>query len=162
MARRDFVIFDEIGSGNAPAAKKVNVAAGATAILSGEPVIRTLGAVTATQMATNSPVVGTTFLEGIACSDSTQTASVAGTVDVIPVEANVTWLVTPNSLTAWDTQAEYDALVGKRLLIDLTTGTFTILASDGATSGCVVEPLDILKAPAKVRISFRKALSVRA
>jgi hypothetical protein len=53
------------------------------------------------------------------------------------------------------TQSEYDALVGKRVLIDLTTGSYTILATDSANNGCVVQPLDISKQPGKVAFSFR-------
>lgn len=161
MALRDFTIYDENGfgfSGSEPFA----VAAGATAILSGEPVAKALAGTTVTQLATNKPVVGTDYLAGIACSNSTQTASVAGTVQVIPIDAPVTYLVAPKVAATWDTQAEYDALVGSRVLIDLTTGTFTALAADGATYGCVVEPLDITKYPGKVRVSFRKALSYKA
>ena len=53
------------------------------------------------------------------------------------------------------TQAEYDALVGARVLLDLTSGTYTILATDSANNGCVVEPLDISRFPNKVAFSIR-------
>lgn len=53
------------------------------------------------------------------------------------------------------TQAEYDALVGARVLIDLTAGSYTLLASDSANNGCVVEPLDISLFPGKVAFSIR-------
>ncbi len=159
MAKGDIKVhqsgpFGTIGS------KKVNVASGATTINSGEPVIRALGAAVGTVMLTDSPVVGTTFLEGISTSESTQTASLAGTVDVQPVMPGVIYLIAPTVAATWDTQAEYDALVGDRVLIDLTTGTYTILAVDGATSGCVVEPLDISIHPGKVAFSFRDGTRV--
>lgn len=41
-----------------PGTEKHNVAAGATTINPGEPVVKTLGAATVTAMATNKPVVG--------------------------------------------------------------------------------------------------------
>jgi hypothetical protein len=61
------------------------------------------------------------------------------------------------------TQSEYDALVGDRVLIDLTgtaaagTATYTILGTDSANNGCVILPLDIAKFPGKVRFAFRNA-----
>ncbi len=63
------------------------------------------------------------------------------------------------SAAAWDTQAEYDALVGKRLLIDLTSGAYTLLATDSANNGLIVMPLNIAKYPGKVAVAFRQALS---
>lgn len=140
-------------------AKKANVAAAATTILPGEPISWALGAATVTAMATNKPVVATDFLCGIATSTSTQTASLAGTVDYFPIQPGVTYLIKPNSAAAFDTQAEYDALVGDRVLIDLTTGSYTILATDGATSGCVIMPLDITKYPGRVAFQFRNGVS---
>lgn len=142
--------------------KRYAVAAAATAILPGEPVAKALGGATVTAAATNTPVVATDFFAGIAATASTQTASVAGTVDVYPLIPNEVYLIKPNAPTSWDTQAEYDALVGDRVLIDLTTGSYTILATDGATSGCVIEPLDISLYPGKVAFSFRNGVNYLA
>jgi hypothetical protein len=36
---------------------------------------------------------------------------------------------------------------------------YTILAVDGATSGCVIQPLDISRYPGKVAFSFRNGVS---
>lgn len=142
--------------------RKANVAAGATTINPGEPVSQALGGVTVTAMATNKPVVATDFLAGIATSTSTQTASAAGTVDVMPLIPGQIYQISPKVAATWDTQAEYDALVGKRVLIDLTTGSYTLLAVDGATSGCVISPLDISKYPGKVNFEFRAGVNVTA
>lgn len=158
MARGDIKILDQITS-QGMGARLFNVAAGATAILAGEPVARALGAVTVTAMATNKPVVATDFLVGIAATDSTQTASVAGTIWVNPIMPGVVWMMKPNAPTSWDTQAEYDALVGKRVLIDLTSSSYTILAADGATSGCVIQALDISRYPGMVAFAFRNGVS---
>lgn len=112
------------------------------------------------------PVVGTDFIAGVAASISTETASAAGTVEVIPVDSNVVWLIDPKVAATWDTQAEYDALVNKRVLIDLVsgyaTGKYSILASDSSTSGCSIAPLDVAKYPGKVAFRFRAALSIVA
>lgn len=158
MAIGDIQFYD-LSTVSLNGAKKANVASGATTINPGEPVARALGAATVTAMATNKPVVGTDFLVGVATSTSTQTASAAGTVDYIPLQPGVQYLMTPNAPTSFDTQAEYDALVGDRVLIDLTAGSYTILATDGATSGCVIQPLDITKYPGKVCFSFRNGVS---
>jgi len=155
MARRNIQVYSEAGFGW-PGSKKANVAAAATAILSGEPVSRAPGATTVTAAATNFPVVGTDYCPGIACSDSTQTATAAGSVQVCPLNPASSWLIAPKVPASWDTQAKYNALVGKRVLLDLTAGVYTILATDGATNGCVVEPMNISEYPGLVRFSFRQ------
>jgi hypothetical protein len=140
-------------------ARKFLVAASATLIYPGEPVTKALGAAVVTPMATNKPVVATDFLAGIAATESTNTAGAAGEVWVYPLVPGVIYLMKPNSAAAFDTQAEYDALVGDRVLIDLTAGEYTILATDGATSGCVIEALDVAKYPGMVAFSFRNGVS---
>lgn len=134
------------------------VAAGATAIYAGEPVVVSGlgGAQTVEAAATATPVVGTDYVVGIAQTNSTQTASVAGVVDVLPLTSGTTYLINATDATAVDTQAEYDALVGSRLVFDLTTGVYTLdTTTDGATNGCVVVPLDINRYPGKVAFAFR-------
>ena len=137
---------------------KYTVAASATLINEGEPVSKALGNSSGKVVApasTNTPVVGTDYYAGIAASTSTNTASAAGTVDVWPMDTSTTWLISPKVAATWDTQAEYDALVGARVLLDLTSSSYTILASDGANNGCVVMPLDISVYPGKVAFRFR-------
>lgn len=158
MAIGDITILEQ-NSSMGRGARRYNVAAGATAINAGEPVARALGAVSVTAAATNTPVVGTDYYAGVALTNSTQTASVAGVVDVLPLNSGTTFLISPNSAAAYDTQAEYDALVGKRVVIDLTTGSYTILATDSANNGLVIMPLDIAKYPGKVAFAFRSGVS---
>src|SRR6185295_19033957 len=154
---KDSSAFEGVG------ALRFLVAAGATAIKAGEPVSCPLGAVQAAiPMATNNPVVGTIYVAGVAAIDSTQTASVAGYVDCYPVNPATVFLIAPKVAATFDTQAEYDALVGSRVLLDLTSSTYTILATDGATYGCVIRPLDVFKYPGKVAFSFRAAASYMA
>jgi len=165
--------FGNVGS------KKYNVAANASnygtgtsyvpAFRSGEPVITDLGTpivlplYRATTSGNSKPVVATDYLAGIACSKSTETDTAAGTVEVEPIESNAVYLIDPKTAATWDTQTEYDALVGQRMLIELSSGysggKYCLLASDGATYGCVVQPLDVLKHPGKIAISFRWGLS---
>lgn len=159
MTLGDITILAQASSQGGRGSRLYNVAAGATAIYAGEPVIRALGATSVTVMLTNSPVVATTYVVGIAETTSTHTASAAGTVQVYPTTNQTTWLIAPKVAATFDTQAEYDALVGARVLIDLTSGVYTILAADGATYGCVIQPLDVAKYPGKVAFSFRNGCS---
>jgi hypothetical protein len=162
MAKGDIVerqagAFGTIGS------RRFQVQAGAAAsINAGEPVAKALGAQYVTAMATSKPVVATDFLAGIAASTSTDTASADGVVDVFPIVAGQVWLITPKTATAWDTQAEYNALIGDRVTIDLTGGSYTLNATDGATNGCVIENLNIIEVPGKVAFAFRLALAYTA
>ncbi len=153
MASGDIVLLNQ---SLATGGKRYNVASGTTASINpGEPVTRALGGIVVSAMATNKPVVATDFLAGIALTTSNETASAAGYVMVQDLLPGQVWLISPKVAATWDTQSEYDALVGKRVLIDLTTGSYTLLAADGATSGCVVEWLDVSKHPGKVAFSFR-------
>lgn len=144
-------------------ARPQQVASGSAASINpGEPVGKTLGSQYVATLATNKPVVGTDFLAGVSTSTSSDTASAAGTVEVTPIDNLDVWLISPKVPTSWDTQAEYNALVGARVLLDKTAGVYTILAADGSTNGCVVENLDITKYPGKVAFSFRGGLSYLA
>lgn len=135
------------------------VAASATLIYPGEPVAKALAGVAVTPAANNTPVVGTNYFAGIATTTSTNTSTAGGVVSVSKFVSGVTYLIKPKVAATWDTQSEYDALVGSRVLLDLTASTYTILASDGATNGCVVMPLDISKFPGKVRFAFRNGVN---
>jgi len=158
----DIQFYDE-GQFGLPGSKKFTVASGTTSsIKAGEPVLKALGNATGNVVSvftTNKPEVATDFLAGISASTSTETTTAAGTVEVVPLVPGVTYLVSPKVAATWDTQAEYDALVGARVLLDVTNGVITILAADGANNGCVVEPLDIRKYPGKVRFSLRQGLN---
>ena len=165
MALNDFRPYDE---GTAlPGSKRYKVVAGrAAAIKAGEFVLKGLATTSATAWtpggATSSakPVVATDYLLGLATSTSTETTSATGVVDVMPNLNGMTYLGNPDTAASWDTQAEYDALVGSRVLFKYSaTGVFTILASDSATSGVVIEPLDITLHPGKVRFSLRQGLN---
>jgi len=143
------------------------VAAGAVAsIKAGEFVLKTLGSAYVTVWtASNSakPVVGTDYLAGYSMSDSTETASADGYVEIMELTPGQQFLMNPDVAATWDTQAEYDALVGDRVLLKTSsTGVQTLLASDSATSGIVIMPLDITKFPGKVAVSIRAGASYLA
>lgn len=165
MSIGDFVVQESSSANGGRGSRTYNVATGSTVINPGEPVVRSLGAAVVTRMygsgatGTAAPAVGTDYVVGIAQTTSSNTTSVAGTVQVLPLNSGVTFLANPNSAAAFDTQAEYDALVGDRVLVDLTSGAYTVLGSDSANNGLVIMPLDVAKYPGKVAVAFRAALS---
>lgn len=146
-----------------------NVAAG-TPIYAGDPVQMDLGGASVYPAVTNFPTVGTSYLVGVAETSSTNTTSAAGTVVVTPTATGDTMIIAPDVAATWDTQAEYDALVGDRVLIKNsvsvtstpTSGTYTLLASDSANNGCVVQTLNVFVTPGRVAFAFRNGANVLA
>lgn len=154
MAAGDINIYKANGT---QGSRRFAVAAGATAILAGEPVVKALGAVSVTAAADGTPVVGTDYVVGIAASNSTQTASVAGYVDVTVLTPGMVIAGKPKTAASWDTQSEYNALTGKRVVFDLTSGSYTIDATDDATNGLVVEYVNVTENPNLVAVAVRNA-----
>ena len=157
MAIGDIQPYENANSGKMAGAIKMLVQAGSTGadgtvsrIQPGEPVTRAAGVAYVLAAANNS---GTTTLRiaGVAASKSTETASVDGTVDVIPPAPGQLWKCKWKTTGAdWATQAEYNAHIGDRMLIDNTSGNYTILASDGASQACIVAYNDISINPGMV------------
>ena len=87
------------------------------------------------------PIVGSGHrFAGIAKSDSTDTATVAGIVQVwLPLPGIIYSGKAKTSSTA-DTQAEINALQGKRVVLDLTSTTWSVdaAATDAITNGIVI------------------------
>ena len=160
MALGDITLYDE-GAFGYPGDFEIAVASSATLINAGEPVLRVLGSTgnVVSPLATSEPTSADAshLWGGLAATTSTNTGSAAGTVKVMKTVPGVTYLIKPKTAASWDTQAEYDALVGSRMTIDLTAGSYTLNATDNAANGCIVEPLDIAKYPGKVRFSLRVA-----
>ncbi len=159
MSIGDFTVLEQAclaGRG----ARTYRVAAGATTIYPGEPVV--FGGptqVTVRAMATSNPIAGSDYFVGIAATTSTQTSGTAGVVGVYPSDSAITWLVSPKTATSWDTQSEYNALVNQNITIDLTSGVYTANASNGTDNGVKVMPLDIIEHPGKVAVAFRDGAS---
>ncbi len=172
MALGDLVVKEQnvyTGRGG----RQYYVAAG-TAINAGEPVqVTALGqlANSAVQPAlTNFPDQTAHLMVGVAATTATNTTSATGVITVTPVNSALVYLANPDTAATWNTQAKYDALVGARVLLKNnvsvtstpTSGTYTVLASDSANNGCVVQPLDISKYPGKVAICFREGCNFLA
>lgn len=163
MAINDISVYDEAIV--LPGSKEFKVAAGATVINTGEPVAKQLGTsgTSVAALATSKPLVGTDYLAGIATSTSTNTSLAAGIVEVTPVSSpNVTFLCAAKTSTDVDSQAKYDALVGSRVTLDLTSTTYTVNTTDSSGNGLVIEPLDITRFPGKIRFSVRAGASYLA
>ena len=167
MAIGDVRVYKQ-GVFGTPGSKPHQVASGGTppAINAGEPVAKTAGNQYVITMAPSKPLVtdapNTTGIAGIAQTNSTETTTLDGSVDVMPIFPGQIWLIAPKTAATWNTQAKYNALVGYRITLDKTTGTYTANASDSAANGCIVENLNIFKYPASVAFSFRLALSYQA
>lgn len=164
MASGDIVPYNDGNFGKAGGVPH-QVASGGTppAINAGEMVLKTLGNQYVIAMANAKPVVATDFIAGISETASTETASADGTVRVTPYSAGQIWLISPKTpanfgLTAGSVnQTTYNAKVGQRVTIDVTSGVLTINSTDGSTNGCVVENLDVVAFPGKVAFSIREA-----
>lgn len=162
MALGNIIPFENSNAASMNGALPYVVASGTTAsINSGEPVtISNTRPANVARMATNSPTA-TLRVVGVAASTSTETLSVAGLVVVVPAAQGQIWLIAPKVLATWNTQALYNALVGARVLIDLTSGVFTLLAADAAGNGCIVEYLDVAKYPGMVAYSWSSLVDYR-
>jgi hypothetical protein len=122
-------------------------------------------------------------LLGVASTTSTETTSgnIGGAVSVTPIDEPLTYLISTQAtslffgLNATGTngntpQQVYDSTVGYRTTFNRIGGvgagqlggTYYINASDASAGGLIVEELDIVKFPGKVRFSFRNGLSYRA
>lgn len=173
MASGDLTILEQ-NSEMSRGGRLYNVAAG-TPILAGEPVQQlTTTSVAVIPSRDSTPVVGLSgvagLFVGVATTNSTNTTTAAGTVNVLPANSGIVYLINPAVAASWDTQAEYDALVGKHVLLqngaqklayvaNVNAGTYSVLASDSANNGVVVMAMNILEHPGKVAIAFRTRTS---
>ncbi len=160
MALGDIIELESTNVGSR-GSRTYQVDAQATIINAGEPVARALGATSVTACATNAGQVGTDYIVGIAQTTSNNVAAsnIAGTVEVLPLNNGSTFLIKPKVAATYATQALYNNLVGKRVLIDLTSSSYTLLASDSSGNGLVIQALDVARYPGKVAFAFRAALS---
>lgn len=102
-------------------------------------------------------VIGTDDLIGIAFNTSTQTASADGTVRYQKFYPGTIYYAAAKSAAAVATQALYDALLGKRVLMDVTAGVQTVdtAAADSANNAIYIVPIDIEAYPGMVAFEVR-------
>jgi len=108
---------------------------GATGSVTGTVILAADGDPTTVGTATN------THFAGLAKSDSSETASAAGTVLVWSPIPGILYKAKAKSSAAADTAAEIRALANKRVILDLTANVFTVdtAATDAITNGIVIE-----------------------
>jgi len=136
MAKFNVRIVDQAGHNVIPTVKW-QTEANATAILAGEPVkLKAAGSPYVIPLADAEPAIGTTTqVVGIAASDSTQTASADGSVEVYIPLPGVVYSAKAKTASTVDTQAELDALVGDNVVFDLTGTAYTVDAAAGNAAG---------------------------
>ncbi len=169
MALGDIVIYRQASAGGGAGSRPMIARASAAQIQAGEPITIVAGATAVVPNQVNNLLViapspysmtGTGLL-GIAQTTATNTATLPGYVEYVPTGSGTVWLINAKTSSEVDTQAEYDALVGHRVLIDLTAGVYTMLTSDSAANGCIIQPLDVVKFPGKVAFTFVDEISAQ-
>lgn len=133
MAKND-VRIREWGSARVqsfPVQDRTSSSAAAT-IKPGEPVKQASdGSPYALLLATGDPEVGTDTVIGIAMTESTETATADGAVDVLVPGPDTVLECKATTAANFDLQSEIDALIGDAVAFDLTTGTFTVDENEG-------------------------------
>jgi len=141
MALNDIRIVDTAGYPVVPVRTFQVTSGSASSIKAGEVVkMTTIGTSVFAAAATDAmPAIGTDFLFGIAATTSTDTASVAGTVDVYMPLPGVVYRGAAKSSTAANTDAKILALANKRSVFDLTASVWTLdtAAADSSTNGLI-------------------------
>ena len=137
MAKGDIRIYNPGGHTDVPTLKWQTDAA-ATDIYAGEPVKLTgAGSPYATPLVDGDLTIGTdTQMIGIAASDSTHTSTADGFVEVYMPLPGTVWAMKATTVANVDTAAEILALCGDRVVMNLTSSTYTLdeNAGDSATS----------------------------
>ncbi len=108
--------------------------AGATGSVTGTVALSADGSPTTVGTATN------VHFAGLAKSDSTETASAAGTVVLWAPMPGILYAAKAKSAAAVDTEAEIRALLNKRVVLDLTSTVWTVdtAATDAITNGVII------------------------
>lgn len=137
MAKGDIGIKNPGGHSNVPTITCQTEAA-ATDIKAGEFVKwKSAGSPYVIPLANGDLTIGTdTQIVGLAASDSDHTSSADGTCDVYLPLPGIVYKAKATTSGNFDTQSEIDALVGDRVVMTLSSSTYTIDedAGDGATN----------------------------
>lgn len=134
MAKNDIKIRESAGVTSRVYQVQDRTSSSATGtIKAGEPVkLAAAGSPYVLALATGDPEIGTDLFVGIALSESTETATADGTVEVAVVVPGQTVMeAKPTTAANADTQAEIDALVGDTVTIDLTGSVYTLDENEG-------------------------------
>lgn len=137
--KNDIKIVGTGGHCNVPTYKWQTEAA-ATAIYAGEPVkLKAAGSPYVIPCADADLTLGTDVeFIGIAATDSTQTASADGSVEVYVPLPGIIYEAKVKTASTVDTAAKVLALCGDRVVFDLTSSTYTVDAAAGDAVGNAV------------------------
>lgn len=169
MSKNDFILQYPVANGSNRTAQFLVAPGTTSSINTGEFATKALGGATYAKAFTASqalqPSVGTDYLAGFAMSTSTETTTATGFVEIFYLDPATIYYGNPKTaanfgLTAGSlSQATYNAQVGKRVLIDVTTGVMTVLSTDNVNNGLVVEYIDVTTSNGKVAFSLRGGLA---
>ena len=142
MARNDIRLKDNGPYSAVPTWTFDLIPATPVSIKMGEPAKMTnnTGGTNVILWATSDPERGTDLVVGIAASDSTETAALSGKVQLYKPLPGVVWQAKALSAAAADTVGEIIGLTGKKVVIDLTSSTFTVAtaATYAAFNGLII------------------------
>lgn len=146
MATADVSLIGRAGQNQAPSFV-FRTEAAATAILVGEPVkIGGTGNNYVVPLGNGEPIIATDIIVGIAATDSTQTATADGVVEVLMPLPGLIWSCKATTPANIDTDAKLLALLNDRVTFDLAAGVYTVDENegDGATHGLRILGGDIV------------------
>lgn len=142
MSRNDIVIKESGGRNSVPTDRWVVASGQTTLIDAGEPAKALTSDEGRSQLLVDADLtLGTdTLMTGIAAADSTETASATGYSDQYVPLPDIKWEIKAKTASTADTQSEIDALIGHMVIIDLTSGVFTmdLAGATGANNAFVV------------------------
>lgn len=137
MSRADITIKDTGGHNTVPTYKwqrDDRDTSSDTACLAGEPVKQSVaGGAFALKLVDADLTIGTDQpMIGVAASDSTETASADGSVQVFMPLPGIVYEIKAKSAAAADTQSEIDTMTGDYQVLDLTSGAYTMDTAGGS------------------------------
>lgn len=155
MSKDNIKIYD-MGGLSSVTSEKWQTEAAATAIYAGEPVkLKAAGSPYVIPLADADLTLGTDVLFiGIAATDSTQTASADGSVQVYIHSSLITYEAKAKTLANVNTQSEINALCGDRKIFDLTSSVYTVddAAADAAANALLITGGDPERGTLRFRI----------
>lgn len=142
MARNDIKLQDNGPFSAVPTWEFGLIPATPISIKAGEPAKMTnnTGGTGVILFADADPERGTDLVVGVAASDSTESATASGVVQLYKPLPGVVWKAKAKTASTADTEAEIIDLRGKKVVIDLTSSTFTVdaAATYAAFNGLII------------------------
>lgn len=141
MSRFDIRPVDVGGLSNLPTYKWAVQSGTGTLIKAGEPVkIQNTSASSVVYLNDGDPTGSQIMFVGIAADDSTDTSTATGFVNVYVPTPGIVYEAKAKTASAADTEAEINNLRGKRVLLDLTSGVWTVdtAATDATVNGILI------------------------